>query len=113
MHELSIVMSIVDIAEKQAQKAHTNEIEQIELEIGELSGVEMSSFDFAWKQGIRGSALSKAEVVINRPEGKGKCLDCENIFPVHQLFDACDACGSHFISILQGKELRVKSLVVH
>lgn len=112
MHELSIVMSIVDIATNQAEKANAQTIDQIELEIGELSGVEMNSFDFAWKQGIRNSVLSKAELVINRPAGKGLCMDCDTQFDMHRLFDACTQCGGHLVAVQQGKELRVKSLLV-
>ena len=112
MHELSIVMSIVDIATREAQKANVQEIEQIELEIGELSGIEMTSFDFAWKQGIKDSVLQHAELVINTPQGQGQCMDCDTIFSMHQLFDACTACGSHLVAIKQGKEMKVKALVV-
>ena len=112
MHELSIVMSIVDIASREAKKANAQTVEEIELEIGELSGVEMTSFDFAWKQGIKNSVLSQAELIINRPPGQGQCLDCENTFVMYQLYDACPHCKSPFITIQQGKEMRVKSLVV-
>lgn len=112
MHELSIVMSIVDIATKQANREGAASIEEIELDIGELSTIEMEAFDFAWKQGVKDTLLQKAVKVVNRIEGKGKCIDCEAEFPVHQLYDACPVCNNNFISILQGKELKVKSLVI-
>ena len=47
MHELSIVMGIVDLATKQALANGAILIEEIELEIGCLSGIEMDSFEFA------------------------------------------------------------------
>lgn len=112
MHELSIVMSIVDIATKQTQQANAQEVEEIELIIGELSGVEMSSFEFAWSQGIRDSVLENARREILRPEGRAQCMDCDSEFEIHQFFDPCPVCKSHFINIKQGKEMRVKSLVV-
>ena len=112
MHELSIVMSIVDIATKQTKQAEAKEVEQIELVIGELSGIEMNSFDFAWKQGIRDTVLQNAELLITRPNGLGQCIDCETVFPMHQLFDACTNCGSHLVGIKQGKEMKVNALVV-
>ena len=40
MHELSIVMSIIDIAEQQAKKANAVWVDEIELDIGELSGMQ-------------------------------------------------------------------------
>jgi hydrogenase nickel incorporation protein HypA/HybF len=112
MHELSIVMSIVDIAEQQAKKANAVAIEEIELDIGELSGIEPQAFDFAWQQAIKDTVLNNAERVINKIAGEGLCMECDARFPVHQLYDACPVCGEHFIAIQKGKELRVKSLVV-
>lgn len=112
MHELSIVMSIIDIAEQQAEKANASVIEEIELDIGELSGIEQQAFDFAWQQAVKDTVLSAAERVINIIPGEAVCMECDAQFPVHQLYDACPVCGKHFISILKGKELKVKSLVV-
>jgi hydrogenase nickel incorporation protein HypA/HybF len=112
MHELSIVMSIVDIASREAQREGATLIEEIELEIGQLSTIELEAFDFAWQQGIKETPLAHARKIVNSIEGKGRCLDCGLEFPVKELYDACPACGEHFIEILKGKELRVKSLIV-
>ena len=54
MHELSIVMSIIKLA---AEQADADMIEEIELDIGCLSGIDMDSFDFAWKQAIKQTVL--------------------------------------------------------
>lgn len=112
MHELSIVLSIIDLAQKQTKEAQAQKVDEIELEIGELSGIEMNSFDFAWKQAIRDSILANSELKILRPKGLGQCLDCENSFYMSLIFDSCPSCGSPFVAIKSGKELRVKSLVV-
>ena len=66
----------------------------------------------AWTQGIRNSVLENARREIIRPEGMARCIDCDSEFKIHQFFDPCPNCNSHFVSILQGKEMRVKSLVV-
>lgn len=112
MHELSIVMSIVDIAIQQANNANASVIEEIEIDIGTLSGVEMDALEFAWNQGVKQTILEKANKKINRIEAKAKCLDCNAQFAIENYYDACPVCGEHFLDIIQGKELRVKSLVV-
>ena len=112
MHELSLVMSIIEIAQQHAQEADAHLIEEIELDIGELSSVEMDAFDFAWKQGVKNTLLEKASIKINRIEGKGTCLDCEAQIHLKQVYDVCSACGSHFVMLTGGKEFKVKSLVV-
>lgn len=113
MHELSIVMSIIDIATKQMENASAKEIEEIELEIGALSGIESNSFEFAWKQGVRNTPLQQAVRTIHKVEGLATCLDCMIDFSVSQLYDPCPICGGHFLHIKKGKELKVKSLVVN
>jgi hydrogenase nickel incorporation protein HypA/HybF len=112
MHELSIVMSIIDIAEQHTKQANAAAVEEIELDIGELSGIEQQAFDFAWQQAIKETVLHHSKRVINHITGEGLCMECDAQFPVHQLYDACPVCGNHFISVRKGKELRVKSLVV-
>ena len=72
----------------------------------------MNALNFAWSQGVKNTMLEKAERKINTIEGKAKCLDCDAEFNVVNYFDACPICGEHFINIIQGKELRVKSLVI-
>ncbi|MBL0359442.1 MAG: hydrogenase maturation nickel metallochaperone HypA [Chitinophagaceae bacterium] len=112
MHELSIVLSIIDIAQQQAIKEDAAVIEEIEIDIGCLSTVEMNAFDFAWQQAVKETMLEKAERKINRINGKARCSGCEVFFPLKNLYDACPKCGEHLIDIVEGKELRVRSLIV-
>jgi hydrogenase nickel incorporation protein HypA/HybF len=112
MHELSIVMSILDIATREMQKADAEVVEEIELDIGRLSGVEPDAFDFAWQQAIKGTPLAQAERRINYIPGQARCMECNAEFPIEQYFDPCPVCGEHLLDIKSGKELRVKTILV-
>jgi len=112
MHELSVVMSIIDIARVEAGKAKAFSVDEIEMDIGCLSTIEMNAFEFAWQQAVKETILEKSIKKINRIKGRAKCLQCETGFPVENMYDACPVCGEHLLQILEGKELRVKSLVV-
>ena len=112
MHELSIAMGIVELAEKEAQKAGGTEIEVIELEIGKLSGVEKEALDFAWPVATKNSMLANAKVKIDSPAGRARCLECNFEFDVENLYDSCPKCNSYFKDIYQGKELRIKSIII-
>ncbi len=112
MHELSIIASIVDIAEAEVKKAGASQVESIELEIGELAGVEWQALDFAWEVGVQHSVLEQAERQVNRIPGQARCAECKSSFLMEQIFDPCPICGSYFNEILSGKELRVKALTV-
>ena len=112
MHELSIVMGIVDIAMQEVEKANASVIEEIEIDIGCLSTIEMNAFEFAWNQAVKQTILEKTEKKINRIPGKAICLDCDASFVLQNLYDACPVCGQHLLDIVAGKELRVRSLIV-
>ncbi|MCA6450564.1 MAG: hydrogenase maturation nickel metallochaperone HypA [Chitinophagaceae bacterium] len=112
MHELSIVMSIVELASAQASRHDASVIEEIELDIGCLSGIEMESFDFAWKQAVKRTILENARRTVNRIEGRALCLDCNTDFTMEHLYDGCPNCGSHLSQIRSGKELKLRSLVL-
>ena len=112
MHELSVALGIVNIAENETKKAHATSVEVIELEIGVLAGVELESLDFVWPTAVYNTVLEKAEKKINVIEGKAKCIDCDTVFKIEHLYDACPNCQSYLKGIIQGKELRVKALEV-
>jgi hydrogenase nickel incorporation protein HypA/HybF len=112
MHELSVVMGIIEIAEQQASQEQASVIDEIEMDIGCLSTIEINAFEFAWSQGVKQTILEGTVKKINRIKGKAQCIDCDAIFNIENLYDACPECGRHLLHILEGKELRVKSLVV-
>ncbi|MEJ2004400.1 MAG: hydrogenase maturation nickel metallochaperone HypA [Cyclobacteriaceae bacterium] len=87
-------------------------MERIELEIGELSGVEIAALEFIWEGAVRKSVLEKAERSINKVPGRARCMECSEEFDMEQLFDACPKCQQYFNDIIQGKELKVKSLTI-
>lgn len=78
MHELSIALSIVDLADEQAKKAHACKIIEIELDIGTLSGIEVDALNFALEIAAKDTLLETAAVKINRII-KGKDIQVKSI----------------------------------
>ncbi|MBT3302927.1 MAG: hydrogenase maturation nickel metallochaperone HypA [Bacteroidetes bacterium] len=112
MHELSIAMNIVEIAEEEAQKAGSTKIKKIELAVGKLSGVVYEALDFALKEAVKNSMLEEAEILIHEIEGESKCLKCYHIFATENIFDICPKCNHTQCETIQGKELKINSLFV-
>jgi len=77
-----------------------------------MSGIETESLEFAWNQAVKQTMLQNAVKKINRINALAKCLDCNTEFTIENYYDACPVCGEHLLDIIQGKELRVKSLLV-
>jgi len=113
MHELSIAQSMVELAEQEARNHRAVSIEELELEIGSLAGIDWGALDFALESAVKGTMLENARIATLRIAGEGRCGDCENLFPVENLFTSCPACGSYAVKIIKGKELRIKSIVVN
>jgi hydrogenase nickel incorporation protein HypA/HybF len=112
MHELSIALGIVKIAEEESKKAKAKAIKSIELEIGSMAGIEMDSLDFAWPVAVKDTVLEHASREIDLIPAKAKCLECQTTYDLEHIFDACPSCHSYFKDIFQGKELRVKALEI-
>jgi hydrogenase nickel incorporation protein HypA/HybF len=112
MHELSIALGIVKIAEEEIAKTDNKQIEAIELEIGTLAGIEFEALDFVWPMAVKDTVLEHAEKKIQVIQAQAKCVDCDNIYHVEYVYDPCPNCGSFFKTLLQGKELRVKCLEI-
>ena len=60
MHELSIAMSIVDIAADYAARDNAKCVTEIEIEVGTLAGVVIDALDFA----MEAASISNADSVI-------------------------------------------------
>lgn len=112
MHELSIAMSIIEIAEENANNANANVISEIELDIGTQSGVVLDALEFAMEAATKNTMLENAEIKINTIAARAKCSKCNNEFYIDDIFTPCGECGNPFCDVIQGKELKVKSLKV-
>lgn len=112
MHELSVVMGILKIAESEAEKAGAKTVDLIELEIGSLAGIELDALDFVWPGAVKDTVLENAVRKIDLIKGKGHCMECDLIFSLENVYDPCPSCQNYLKGIIQGKELRVKALEV-
>jgi hydrogenase nickel incorporation protein HypA/HybF len=110
VHEMSIACSIVDIAVEQARAAGAERINSVEIDVGALAGVELESLRFCW-DAARDREAAGAELVIHEIPGRGACPRCGIETEVEFHVALCPECEGG-LSILQGRELRVRCLNV-
>jgi hydrogenase nickel incorporation protein HypA/HybF len=113
MHELSIVMSIVETATEKVRENHATSVERIDLVIGALAGIDNQALDFSWDVAVKDTVLQSANRNIISIPGKAKCITCDSEFEIAEIFDPCPLCGEHLLQVLQGKELQIKSMVLN
>lgn len=113
MHELSIIQSILETAEQtMLSQMDKGSVESVDLQIGDLAGVELSTLEFLWPAAVGDTLLADSVLRIERVPGKAACGECGNEFDIRTFFDPCPRCGSHFLHVRQGEELRIKSLTL-
>jgi hydrogenase nickel incorporation protein HypA/HybF len=112
MHEFSIAVDIVDIATSSARKEAATEVKEIEVEIGQLSGVIMEALEFSLEAAVKGTILEKARRNLIIVPGKARCTQCMTEYDTDSLFKPCPKCGTCAPEVIQGRELRVKSLII-
>lgn len=111
MHELSLATEVIRIVAHEAEKNNVSRISGIEIEVGDLSGVEADAFESALGLIVKGTLLEDAEIKIIRSPAGGICLACGIEFFMKNRADACPLCGSFPSDVLGGQEFRILSLL--
>jgi len=112
MHELSVAMSLIDLAESEVKKAGNSRIVSVKVMIGYLSGIDFESFSFMLDLAKKNTLLENAIIEFDRISGIGKCFSCNHEFPVEEQFVVCPQCRGNSIRIKGGDALKIISMVV-
>jgi hydrogenase nickel incorporation protein HypA/HybF len=111
MHELSIALSILDIAAEEAQKHGTCRLRAIHVKLGPLSGVEAEALRGAFEIARECANLGETELVVERTQILVDCQVCGTTRTVESLLEMrCSGCGTFTSNIVAGRELEVVAL---
>jgi hydrogenase nickel incorporation protein HypA/HybF len=113
MHELSIALSIVDMAEEESERLGGKQIAAVHLKLGALSGVVkvalLSSYDLACENTV----LAGSTLVIEDVPIVVHCPRCDARRPIQSIQCFCCAeCGEQTADVLEGRELLVTALEI-
>ena len=112
MHELSMAIEVINLAQREADKNRASSVQEITIEVGDLSGIEANAFESALGLMVKDSVLENAGIIIVRTVGKGKCSSCNLEFKMDQRIATCPECGCFPSEIRGGTEFRVVSLLI-
>lgn len=112
MHELSIAMSIVELAEEEASRRGV-QIEAVHLKLGALAGVVKDALLSCYEMACDETPLQGSRLIIEELPVIIFCTTCQAQHPLNsiQLF-CCPKCGTPSDLIVQGKELEVVALEI-
>jgi hydrogenase nickel incorporation protein HypA/HybF len=112
MHELGIVIEVVNMVKKIAEDEGIDKVDAIVLQIGELSPVIPRFVEECYPAAVDGSGMEDTKLIIETIPGNAKCSQCETIFNVIQREGYCPKCGSFDKDILSGTEFFLKEIQV-
>ena len=113
MHELSIAMSMIEMATDELKKHDAERVNALYLKLGALSGVVKDALLFSWEIACQGTPLDGARLEIEEIPVVVFCSNCrarETLSGINSFF--CPVCNAPATEILQGKELEVTALEI-
>ena len=111
MHELSIAMSIVDVAAEEAARRGAASVSAVHLKLGPLSGVVRDALLFSYGLACEGTSLEGSHLLIEDVPVIAYCPECrvQRTIESIQRF-ACPVCDALTTDVVQGRELLVSGL---
>ena len=111
MHELSIAMSILDVAEEEVEHHGGVRVEAIHIKLGPLAGVAKEALLSAYQLASERTPFEHSRLVIEDVPIVVYCSKCQAERPgdaVHWF--CCAACGTAASQVLHGRELELTAL---
>jgi hydrogenase nickel incorporation protein HypA/HybF len=112
MHELSIAVSLIDMATEEAERLGVR-VEALHLRLGALSGVVREALLFSFELAAEGTAVEGARLEIEEVPVMVFCPVCreERALPSLQNF-RCPVCGAPTPEVVRGRELELATMEV-
>ncbi|MFO8032612.1 MAG: hydrogenase maturation nickel metallochaperone HypA [Desulfohalobiaceae bacterium] len=117
MHEMSIAQSLLQIIEQEMAKNQVHTLEEVKVQVGELSSVVPSALELAFQSLIQESNYPQARLVLENVPVRLGCSACGTSFEPELeqgllLHRACPECGqSQGQEVLQGRELQIEHII--
>jgi hydrogenase nickel incorporation protein HypA/HybF len=112
VHELSIAMSVVDMAEEEARQRNAKVV-AVHLRLGLLSGVVKDALLSCYGMASAGTALEGSELRVEEVPVEIFCAACNAPRALSSMqWFACPVCGTPSAAVVSGKELEVSALEI-
>lgn len=112
MHELSIAMSIVEMAEEEAESRGVR-ISAVHLTLGLLSGVVKDALLSSYEIACHGTPLAGSRLLVTEVPVEVFCPACQGPRQLTSTqWFCCPDCGTPTCEVLRGKEMQVTALEI-
>ncbi|HMO04490.1 MAG TPA: hydrogenase maturation nickel metallochaperone HypA [Kiritimatiellia bacterium] len=112
MHEFGIAQGLMDVVLGRAREAGATRIEQVNLAIGVLAGVEEEALQFAFRALGEDTPAAETRLVVEKIPLRCYCRPCDAVFECKPFAYRCPTCGAASAEVRTGKELNLVSMEV-
>jgi len=112
MHERSLVRTLIEQACEEQCSRKLGRIIEIQLDIGEFSGVDSTLFESAFSEMALAYWGRPVGLRVTNVPLTAQCESCKNEFPVQRFYFSCPNCKSGDVQLKNGEEIRLTNLVV-
>jgi len=113
MHELSIAMNLIELAEGAARSAHAEHVRLVRLRLGVFAGVVKEALLFGYDIAAKGTLLEGSLLEIEDVPLVIYCPQCDRKYELESIQSLwCPCCGHHDTDIYQGLELELTSMEI-
>lgn len=113
MHEMGVMLNIVDQVDEIARENQVKKIHTLTLEIGALTGVMPEYMNACWDAIQEQYELfASAELNIVEIAGLGTCNRCGKIFDLVERDGVCPFCGESSYRVISGDEVVIRDIAV-
>ena len=111
MHELSIVLSLVGVAERAANEAGVKRVHRVEILVGELRAVEPDALASCFPYAAEGTVCEGATLDIETVPARATCPACGSHSLIVRFRVVCPRCGFSPVSVVAGNELHLARIL--
>ncbi|MDD4261209.1 MAG: hydrogenase maturation nickel metallochaperone HypA [Syntrophaceticus schinkii] len=107
MHELSLMVGVVDQLRKSAAEHNINKITKVMLVVGDMTMAVPDALQFAFESFQDEELFRDAVLEIKKEPVRGECKDCHHNFDIKDFVFLCPSCNSPHVRVASGRQLYI------
>ena len=113
MHELSIALSMIEMATEEAERRGGVRVNALHLKLGPLSGVVKDALLFSYEIACNGTPLEGSQLVIEDVPVVIYCSECQSEQELESIQRfCCPVCGTLSSEVVRGRELEFVAMEI-
>lgn len=110
MHELGLIVDVVELTEKFAVENRIDRVKKVVLDVGELYYIIPTLMHSVYRSAIKGTRLEGSELELRVVDAAADCAACGGEFDPLKTDGVCPHCGGSDYTVKAGKEFEIRQI---